>query len=570
MSLIGTQLHYHCRFTILPTETTPKLQSRVLYTIRRWLVGAVRRRAQIDAVPASLSGRWFFAGGRWTLSGQPRVSVETECFQSEAESTASNWAMRLEHPCTDERFRQWAVDIAVTPAPDLDGGLAFSLTTTHWMLPGYIGPEPVVPVPTAPGIVTSLMRSRDWVLAAGSMALSDEPKVVRVGEGRDFAADLTSSRRQCPIVYASFDPTAGGALVDCAKLARVLAGVAAVCVADAPELDDELPWLLPADLCVRRGTVRVYQTDVQVGSGRDLRRHRYFSPQQIFDLGPDEVGAMIVRGVARRFQRWDENIPASVDDIRRLARQRRVAELRVESGGAPTQAWVTALEEVNAQLETDVRDLRARVERAETQSVEADLEKQELQESVRQLERQRDDANQRAQDAHNRSRKLEMQLGAITSLSALPQSVGEVVERIAELQGTRLTFADDAKRSASVSRYEDIPEAWRCLWAVATVLHDLYFEGGLPANRIVEEFKARTGFDIALTEGSQTQKDKRLMALRRVIVDGQEFDVASHVKIGNRDPDMLRIHYAVDHERERIVIGHCGGHLATAGTRRKS
>lgn len=573
MNLIGSQLHYHCRFDVIPKQGEPRFRSRLLHDVRRWLIGAIKRHADVNGVPPSVQGRWFFVGGQWQLPGHARVSVETaamttEPATSEAEESGP-WAMRFEHPCRDERFRQWGVDIAIWPTSVAPGAMGFALTTTHWMLPGYIGKEPLLPTPTAPGIVKALLKANGWEIRAGAVRLSDAPTRIHVGDGKELASLLTSPSRECPIVYASADPASGQPLIDCDELASVLSGVALVCAAQAGELDDELPWLLPSDFCCRRGTVRVYQPHLDVNSEWDVRRHRYFSPQQIAELGHGEVMSMIVRGVARRFHRWDDAAPTSVDDVRRLAAHQRLAELREESGGVPTKEWVQFLEDMNLQLEADAKGLRDTVSRLEGQVQESDLERQELDERLRQVERQRDDANRRVQDAHGRVRASESQLEAINSFATWPRSVAEVVERIAVLHSTRVLFTQEATRSAEDARLEDLAEAWRCLWSVATLLHDLYLRDGLPPSRVVEEFRSRTGFDIALTESKQTQNDKKLMALRRVTVDGENFDVTAHVGFGNRDPDMLRVHYAVDRERGRLVIGHCGGHLTTAGTRRR-
>jgi hypothetical protein len=59
------------------------------------------------------------------------------------------------------------------------------------------------------------------------------------------------------------------------------------------------------------------------------------------------------------------------------------------------------------------------------------------------------------------------------------------------------------------------------------------------------------------------------MALRRVRYDGQDVDITPHVKWGNRVPKLLRVHFYVDRQKGKLVIGHCGDHLDTYGTRRR-
>ena len=64
-----------------------------------------------------------------------------------------------------------------------------------------------------------------------------------------------------------------------------------------------------------------------------------------------------------------------------------------------------------------------------------------------------------------------------------------------------------------------------------------------------------------------TKSDKKLRRLRRVKYRGTEVDISAHVKCNGRGRSYMRIHFYVDRERKLIVIGHCGDHLKTSGTR---
>jgi hypothetical protein len=45
--------------------------------------------------------------------------------------------------------------------------------------------------------------------------------------------------------------------------------------------------------------------------------------------------------------------------------------------------------------------------------------------------------------------------------------------------------------------------------------------------------------------------------------------VVAHIKFGSKAPRLLRIHFALDRDSQRVIVGHCGDHLDTAGTRRR-
>jgi hypothetical protein len=59
------------------------------------------------------------------------------------------------------------------------------------------------------------------------------------------------------------------------------------------------------------------------------------------------------------------------------------------------------------------------------------------------------------------------------------------------------------------------------------------------------------------------------MAKRRFAHDGKEWDMTPHVKWGNSAPKCLRVYFAVDRDQKRLIVGHCGDHLDTYGTRRR-
>ena len=58
------------------------------------------------------------------------------------------------------------------------------------------------------------------------------------------------------------------------------------------------------------------------------------------------------------------------------------------------------------------------------------------------------------------------------------------------------------------------------------------------------------------------------MALRKIVHNGKERDITPHVKAGNK-ARLLRVHFCVDQDEKQIIIGHCGDHLDTYGTRRR-
>lgn len=60
------------------------------------------------------------------------------------------------------------------------------------------------------------------------------------------------------------------------------------------------------------------------------------------------------------------------------------------------------------------------------------------------------------------------------------------------------------------------------------------------------------------------------MKLKQDTYDGLPIDITAHVKCGdNRPPKLRRVYYYLHHDEKVLVVGHCGDHLDTAGTRRR-
>lgn len=154
----------------------------------------------------------------------------------------------------------------------------------------------------------------------------------------------------------------------------------------------------------------------------------------------------------------------------------------------------------------------------------------------------------------------------VADLVSLPSDPVSVLELAADVFDGRIAVADSAYDSAS-DYNGDAGEVWRALRALATVGYDLYFGDGSFDTRI--EFENRTGFGLAPNE-SMDCLSKEERREREVIYNGRKYDVAAHVKgSGRKSSNCLRVHFAVDRDDSVIVVGYCGEHLKSRGTKRK-
>jgi len=164
-----------------------------------------------------------------------------------------------------------------------------------------------------------------------------------------------------------------------------------------------------------------------------------------------------------------------------------------------------------------------------------------------------------------RGRDLQAIVDAVQSkVPKMPETAEDVALFFREVFKDRIGFTERGLRS--LSSCEMRPALfWECLYAMATVLVDLYRDG---TSDIDSVFRDRTGFEMASTEGSQTRKDPKMMALRTDEWNGQEINIEAHVKIRDTRASIQnqRIHFQFVRDANKLVIGYVGDHLESASS----
>jgi hypothetical protein len=513
-----------------------------------------------------LAPRWFLEGGQTQTRGKARQAVMTRReIGSGTENAPEFWAVCYEHPCSEVKFRQWRTEIGLTSLGE--GRIRFSLRNSHWLRPDYIGEEPKDPLPSAPGIVGRLLRAKGWQAWAGSERLSDSPERLEAGKGAELAQRLADPSRLCPIVLATRTFAGEATLVDGNRLARLLAGVAKVVEATSAEVNKELEWVLEKGFRCWDGMVRVYQPAVRFDHEADARRHRYFGAQDVARLGAGGVEEMLIVGIARRSAVSGVDALTTLHDIETRQRERRLADLRARATDA------VELRELNDLYEAENKGLMTKLGAAQAEAREARETTEKVVDDAGNLENERDSLRGErdywkdlALKADQKAKRLEEAAGRLSCLAELPDSLPKAIGVVETLFGAFVAFTERARKSAeqaSANRsVDELREAWACLWSTALHLPRILFRER--AGNPEQAFREATGLDLAMSEGKLTQRDKGLMRLRRDSFEGKEIDITPHVKSG----PTFRVYFAVDAVQQRIIIGHCGDHLDTAGTRR--
>jgi hypothetical protein len=547
--------HFRSVFDVSPGGANTKPWPSLIGEVRAWI-------SRNEG--AELKG-FFFSGGDWTggLPRRARVRVQS---LSDGGPTPDMWAVRYEHLDTEIKARRWTADVSVTQVGAREWRLAVELR--HELRSDYVGPEPPMPQPSSPRLVTGLLESRHWVCRVGKQRLTTQPILLKVGHGHEFERLLRDGNRLIPLVLVSCDRNTGVPALDSVRLSRALAGTGVVYVCESPECDDELAHFLPYRFRSGNGTVRIYAPGLDFSHEWTAARHRFFVGKDIEELGDDEVIGQIVRALTRS-DAWHglQATVLSVDDIEARIRERRLSALKQSGTTSQEQKneLMTLFEEENVRLEAELKKTK--------EELEGEIgRRKDLDDTVARLEFEIDQARTASAEARKEAAAHQGALQEVLSLDALPEEVMDVANLAARLSGGRIVLSEAALTSLKKSEFSRGKEAnavvWRCLRAMDRELFDLVMTD-LPAVQISETFENRTKFGLTWTESKETKRDNRLMAKRRFVHDGKEWDMTPHVKWGNSAPKCLRVYFAVDRDQKRLIVGHCGDHLDTYGTRRR-
>lgn len=447
-----------------------------------------------------------------------------------------------------------------------DAAWDFSLAIRHGIPVEYLGPPPPPPAPALPRLVLDILRDERWAVpGVGGFAMSERQQRLALGHGHLLRDALHDPARRYPLVYLS-RPSTGTLLLDAGALARALAGSAVVLVAEAPELDRELDWLLPPAFKCVGGALRLYLPSTRLDDDGDATRHRYLDPDALVAIGcdlPAYLATAITRWAEGAFGGW-LTTPA---DLHERAREARLADLRARelADVDALREYVRLLEEENAHLLEQQRFLGAQFDRVRHEIAQVEDLKARLQAAT--LERER--ARQALQAHLVAQQQADRQQAVVDGLRELPETLPQCLNLVAQLFPARVRVTARAVKSAEragLERARDGRLGWRLLHALVTTLYDLVFAEP-PVADIETAFQQQSGIELAFGEGKQTNRNERMMAQRRDVDDrGEAIDITPHLKLGDRAPRLLRVHFAIDRERRLLIIGHCGDHLETFGT----
>lgn len=227
---------------------------------------------------------------------------------------------------------------------------------------------------------------------------------------------------------------------------------------------------------------------------------------------------------------------------------------------AAFEARTSELEEANFELELQKDEA---LESAKKAKEEADFQVELAKEEVRYSKRMH------AEMLHNVTATFQSQMLKSKSHEyVLPKEYPNSFENLQKFEKfyQHLVFAPIAWESAlEYKKFNEWDLAWEMLHDLDQILWELIFER---SNCDIEkEFNSQSRCTYAKGEGRQTNRDTKLARLREFEFDGKRWEMWTHLKSGNKDGKQLRIHFAIDRELKRLIVGYIGSHMDNATTR---
>lgn len=487
----------------------------------------------------------FLFRGDWVSPTNKHSRIETDTFLDGANKA---WAMRYSHADTQLGPRRfWYVDVGLHKVAN--EVIVFIRNSYAWHAED-LGAEQEAPGTSVPKFIPKILEGTSLVYSGRrEFRLIQKPAVFRnVGQGLALSQFITSTERRYPLIVINGDDEE--LMKEAVKLAEELTGKCQVAVIGTnPDLAEEIRHCLSRDYRIDYGKLRVFfPFALRYNS---VARHRWYDLKSA-DYSNQRPG--ILNGLLRNNSLLEKECIESVDAIRQLIAKSKFMALR---------------DKAEAQS-TDMKDFFELFDQVEKQRDENKQHADHYAREVDHLEEQVRQLTWKATELESRFEAESAKTDDCTTsnlLLKLPTNLKEAVEAASRFY-PNIEFAEAAVDSASkADDCECIEEAWEIFGQMNNDLFRIKFETG-GVKDLEAEFGNVSRYGLGMSEGKNTKKDARLMNMRQIIHNGTIYDITPHIKHGIRAPKMLRIHFAFDDARKKIVVGFVGSHLENATSRK--
>lgn len=553
MQLENEIQHYRARFGVYPINEHGNASTAVIETLKSWTCGKeLRRHSELGRVLNDQTSSTNFTSGSFSFpkeyqggsSSERRTKLATDAFVTDDNSRLI-WALEYDEPDSKLWYRHWHTNVGVShDSTDTRKHCRVNVRISLYTLPAYIGKVLDPPLANVPNFVKTIIGLSGYRTCVGETIAQPE-EIYLDGENfeSDFKRNLTDNQRELPLILMVTNRIGATPIWDAASLAQHIMGMANVYVADYRDgkLRDQMFSLFrrdtPAFNCrCNPGMLRVYRPGIDLKDPYGYGSHRYFLQREIEsyydqaykDLGPnadeshvksrgDALFANVLsRSLARGIIR-DESDVLALADVEAARSHSSVEKLRARYAELSKRVDSARLDERAPYEENVLQKLKdwqqMADEYATAHETEATLRASLQQENVSltgqvaSMSYRLEAAKDRMGILSDRVTKLEREEMTLGSLSHIPTSLAEELDLAVCLWPTRIATLNKARQSAQAFLGTDLDEYWQILSATANVLWPLYFEEG--STDIAGDFKAQTGYELALAEKKLTKKGCR-------------------------------------------------------------
>lgn len=467
-------------------------------------------------------------------------AIETRLLQTNANRS---WAMRFNHPHRDGKVVdeqvEWRSEIGLAEGA---AGLTFCCSVSVGRTDSAVAP--VRFFPTRPRVVLDLLKEFH---CGGSVKLSAKPYVLKdsTSDAQLFRLLLEDPARQHPVVFVTPRVPNGDFAADHQSVASELAGLAYVVVANCPDATRLLAGELPPQLNCYNGGVRVYWPGFAISDS--AYRHPlwlWWKIKQFQDKHPaafakellKRISAVAVLSLHPNWLTW-----SGIE-----AHERAQAIERARSAG-DTEELLKLYVQDKESLEATVAQLRS----------ELDGKSRELREAQARIAAY--------EAAFERGKRPDADADAATDLLPLA-TVSEAVKRAKKLFGDRLIFALNAKSEVDESTFDDPEEFFAALSWLANGYFDSKtgVKSGKPLRDSIKE--VLPGWFYSGGQSDQTMGQFKDWYCCQF--EGRKWELGEHIGTGtSKDArHTIRVGFAWDKERKRVIIGFIGQHQRSRKT----
>lgn len=489
--------------------------------------------------------------------GSPKAWLRTD------KAIANNFRLYswvLKHSDPKVSGRQWVTELGLK---DEDGGSAYFSCVV------YTEEQSIL-------VSDSVQVSRPRVVKFIFANVQDEPNVqfapgsigsaVKwVGEGvdsyRGLLADIKKASRDYPLVLVSPDND-GRYTVEPERLQNMLFGLAQVVGVTKDFNSYDMAEVLGREYSAWAGAINIIRVPHRDGR---VFTHRILPRDIPIELDSSHKKECLVLGRVSH----NTNIPRQRNRIRpegvrnlsaKLRLERRIADLAEKPDDTLRDELGMVYEEL-FQLSADLDQAQQQKERLEFTLLESEEKIQDLEKQIKQsayINSQRSDAPvDLAEDEEIVSDLIRV---AAHSKGPTPE---ECLNLLSKVYPKRLVVLHSAIESArEVCSFAQNRRLLDMLNRLVTEYLPAYMQGGDTAAR-----STFTNNEFAARESDTVTKSKKYLAYRKFDFDGQEVEMLKHLKVGVADDQKstVRVHFEIDQESKRVLLGHCGKHLPLPG-----